>query len=185
MDLILLMKTLSQHLRLQGGNRTAKSYVDFGATKEVIKFLPEGSVISTTPTYGVTPKDAGNDWIILRYADVLLMHVEAVMAGSASTTNSTAIDSYMEVRVRAGFDPIVDRPATLSKDALLLERRVELAFENHRFFDLLRFGVADEVLTTHASAMGYSEYNTRTLLLPIPAREINLSNELMEQNPGY
>jgi hypothetical protein len=177
---------------LSGGNRTAESYAAFGddanlpipENAEVIKFLPDGSDISdpNLPTYGGAPANAGNDWIILRYSDVLLMHAEAIMAGG-DTSDGSAINSYMEVRVRAGFDPITDRPAVLTKDALLLERRVELAFENHRFFDLLRFGVAHEVLGAHAAAMGYTSYNIRRLLLPIPAREINLSDGLLTQNP--
>jgi hypothetical protein len=110
------------------------------------------------------------------------MHVEAIMAGG-NTSDASAIDSYMEVRVRAGFDAIADRPSVLTTDALLLERRVELAFENHRFFDLLRFGVAHEVLGAHAAEMGYTSYNIRRLLLPIPAREINLSDGILTQNP--
>ena len=67
---------------------------------------------------------------------------------------------------------------------LLVERRVELAFENQRWFDLLRFGVANDVLSAHAVEMGYV-YSARDLLLPIPAREINLSDGLLTQNPGY
>ena len=101
------------------------------------------------------------------------------MAGN-DTTNNTAIDSYMEVRSRAGF---TDRPSVLTQSELLHERRVELAFENHRFFDLLRFGVAHDVLGAHAEDMGYTSYNIRRLLLPMPAREVNLSEGLMTQNP--
>ena len=169
-----------------GGNRTAASYWNTSSWNEVTKFLPEGSDITTNPpTYGPSPRDAGNDWIVLRYADVLLMHAEAILAGGTETTNGAAIDSYMKVRVRAGFDAMTDRPSILTKDALLAERRVELAFENHRFYDLLRFGVADAVLSAHATEMGYSSYNSRKLLLPIPAREINLSGGLLGQNPGY
>ncbi len=169
-----------------GGNRTAVSYVTFGTSNEVAKFLPVGSNVTTLPpTYGPYARDAGNDWIVLRYADVLLMHAEAILAGSPSTTDGAAIDSYMEVRKRAGFDPVTDRPSTLTKDALLVERRVELAFENHRFFDLVRFGVADAVLSAHAAAMGYGSYDARKLLLPIPSREINLSAGRLTQNPGY
>ncbi|NOR26894.1 MAG: RagB/SusD family nutrient uptake outer membrane protein [Lutibacter sp.] len=175
-----------------GGNRTGVSYAAFGddahlpipENAEVIKFLPDGSDISDTnlPTYGGSPSLAGNDWIILRYSDVLLMHAEATMAGG-DTSDSNAINSYMEVRVRAGFDAIADRPSVLTVDALLLERRVELAFENHRFFDLLRLGIAHDVLGAHATAMGYTSYNMRRLLLPIPAREINLSDGILTQNP--
>ena len=169
-----------------GGNRIETSYWNTGVWTEVAKFLPEGSDITVSPpTYGPSPRDAGNDVIVLRYADVLLMHAESILAGTPSTTDGGAIDSYMAVKVRAGFDAVNDRPSALSKDDLLDERRVELAFENQRFYDLLRFGVADPVLSAHAADMGYSSYNIRQLLLPIPAREINLSGGLLTQNPGY
>ena len=169
-----------------GGNRTDVSFVTFPSFTEVAKYLPEGSDVSVfPPTYGGSPGDAGNDVIILRYADVLLMHAEAILAGGGQTSESAAINSYMEVRERAGFDPNADRPASLTKDALLVERRVELAFENQRFFDLLRFQVADAVLSAHASENGFTDYDARKLLLPIPSREINLSRGLLTQNPGY
>ncbi len=169
-----------------GGIRGDESFITLAGTfNEVIKYLPDGSDVSIfPPTYGTNPRDAGNDYIAIRYADVLLMHAEAILAGTASTTNSAAIDSYMEVRVRAGFDALTDRPSILTKDALLVERRVELAFENQRWFDLLRFGVAEAVLSDHADEMGYV-FSPRALLLPIPAREINLSGGLLTQNPGY
>ncbi|MFI1743575.1 RagB/SusD family nutrient uptake outer membrane protein [Thalassobellus sediminis] len=184
---------LAEDFIAYGGNRTAVSYIALGddaslpvpESAEVAKFLPDGYDISDTnlPTYGEQPGNAGNDWIILRYSDVLLMHAESIMEGGEATTNSSAIDSYMEVRERAGFDPVTDRPTVLTKDALLLERRIELAFENHRFFDLVRFGVAHEVLGNHANEMGYTSYNIRRLLLPIPSREINLSDGILTQNP--
>ncbi|SHK76412.1 SusD family protein [Maribacter aquivivus] len=165
-----------------GGNRTAESYITFGTSNEVIKFLPEGSDITTTPpSYGASARDAGNDYIALRYADVLLMHVEAIMAGGASTTSSAAIASFQAVRDRAGLTATV---STITKEDLLVERRVELAFENQRWFDLLRFGVAEAVLSAHSAEMGYV-FDARKLLLPIPAREINISGGLLTQNPGY
>jgi len=183
---------LVQDFLTHGGNRADASFKAFGddadlpvpEDAEVIKFLPEGSDISDTnnPSYGGSPANAGNDWVVLRYADVLLMHAEAIMAGG-DTSSQAAIDSYMAVRSRAGFDPVSDRPSVLTQDDLLIERRVELAFENHRFFDLIRFGKAHDVLSTHATAKGYTSYNQRRLLLPIPEREINLSDGLLTQNP--
>ncbi|PCJ96067.1 MAG: RagB/SusD family nutrient uptake outer membrane protein [Flavobacteriaceae bacterium] len=167
---------------LYGGNRTAESYVTFGTSNEVIKFLPEGSDITTSPpSYGGSARDAGNDYIALRYADVLLMHVEAIMAGGASTNSAAALSSFQAVRDRAGLTAAV---SSITKDDLLVERRVELAFENQRWFDLLRFGVADAVLSAHATEMGYV-FDARKLLLPIPSREINISGGLLSQNPGY
>ena len=62
---------------------------------------------------------------------------------------------------------------------------MELAFENQRYFDLIRFGVFDEVLSAHSDEMGYL-YDTRNArYLPIPQRERNLSDGLLGQNPGY
>jgi starch-binding outer membrane protein, SusD/RagB family len=178
-----------------GGNRTVVSYASFGdplnPSVEVAKFLPEGTDITTdpaAPTYGAFPKDAGNDWIVLRYADVLLMHVEAIMAGTGNANTTPALNSFNAVRNRAGLAN--DEDGVISQAELLLERRVELAFENQRFFDLLRFGVADTVLQNHSNADDddditvYPSYNARKLLLPIPGREINLSKGLLTQNPN-
>ncbi len=167
-----------------GGNRAKYSYRQDALQPifdQVVKFLPNGddnlgiSAISNDPTL------AGNDWIVLRYADVLLMHVEAIMAGGSNTTDPAAIASFKAVRDRAGItDPIFE----ITKQALLDERRVELAFENHRLFDLIRFGSAIDVLTTFSSENGYG-FSGTDLLLPIPEREIGLSNGLLTQNPGY
>ncbi len=164
-----------------GGNRTAVSYVTVSGSNEVAKFFPDGNDSTAEPAYGVNARDAGNDYIALRYADVLLMHVEAVMAGGNSVSSAGAISSFQAVRDRAGLTAAV---STISQDDLLLERRVELAFENQRWFDLLRFGVAESVLGAHATEMQYV-FDARKLLLPIPGREINISGGLLTQNPGY
>ena len=173
-----------------GGNRTAVSITSIVGEQaleddenEVIKFLPEGSDISVSPpSYGGNARDAGNDYIALRYADILLLHVEATMAGGPATVDPDAVASFQMVRDRAGLTAPV---ATVTKEDLLTERRVELAFENQRYFDLIRFGVFDEVLSAHSTEMGYL-YDTRNArLLPIPQRERNLSGGLLTQNPGY
>jgi len=182
----ILMDNLVADFNARGGNRNETSFIVLPRFTEIAKFLPEGTDLSISPPfYGTAPQQAGNDFIVLRYADVLLMHAEAVLAGGGQTSSSDAIDSFMEVKVRAGYDAVADRPSSLSSSALLAERRVELAFENQRFFDLLRFGVADQVLSAHSADNGYTDYNARKLLLPIPAREINLSDGIMTQNPGY
>lgn len=169
---------LIDDLNAYGGNRTAVSLTNVQGSIEVAKFLPDGN--DWTNEYGGNARNAGNDWIILRYADVLLMHVEAIMGGTSSTSNPAALGSFQAVRNRAGITTPVN---SISQDDLLLERRVEFAFENQRFYDLLRFGVADQVLSAYAAEMGYTDYSARKLLLPIPAREINLSGGLLTQNP--
>lgn len=123
----------------------------------------------------------GNDWIIIRYADVLLMHAEAILAGNPSTTDASALSSVNAVRTRAGLGNLT----TLTKDLLLTERRIELCFENQRLYDLIRFGVAETVMAAFSfrPEPGF-EFKPTALLLPIPRREINLFPEL-KQNPGY
>ncbi|MBQ4821010.1 RagB/SusD family nutrient uptake outer membrane protein [Aquimarina sp. MMG016] len=161
-----------------GGNRTAFSYrqdPEQPTQYQVAKYFPNGDPDSSNRT------QAGNDWIVLRYADVLLMHVEAIMAGGNSTSVQAALDSFQLVRNRAGLTDIV---TSISKEELLDERRVELAFENHRLFDLIRFNMAQDVLSAFSAANGHG-YSSTDLLLPIPQREIGLSNGALRQNPGY
>ena len=113
------------------------------------------------------------------------MHVEAVLGGgplTTSTNDAGALSSFQRVRDRAGLPTVV---TAVTKEELLRERRVELAFENQRFFDLVRFGVLDAVLTAHSTEMGYVYDPRKALLLPIPQRERNLSGGLLTQNPGY
>ena len=127
----------------------------------------------------------GNDWIVLRLADVYLMHAEAIMAGSDATNDLDAIGSYNAIRNRVGLSTLpLDGSATLTRDMLLHERRIELGFENHRLYDLIRFGVAEQILSAHAASEGNS-FAATDLLLPIPQSEINVSQGLLEQNPGY
>jgi len=174
-----------QALTNNGGNRTEVSIrqdVEELAQTQVTKYLPNGEV---GELYGgsdyVQPQLAGNDWIVLRYADVLLMHVEAILAGGQETTVSAALNSFQQVRNRAGLtDPVT----SITKDELLLERRVEFAFENQRLYDLIRFGKAQEILSAFAAQNG-TNFSANDLLLPIPSGEIGLSGGLLNQNPGY
>lgn len=129
-----------------------------------------------TTKYGVTNAaavdDAPNNWVVFRYADVLLMLAEALGEGNE------AYGLINQVRTRAGLGSIdANTPGSFS-EKLLQERRVELAFENHRWADLLRFGVAESVM----SAQGKST-NGR-LLFAIPQRELDL-NSNFSQNSGY
>ena len=168
-----------------GGDRTLYSYrIDpfQPSQNQVVKYLPNGESGGIDgKTFESDATLAGNDWIVLRYADVLLMHVEAILAGGDETADANAVASFQAVRDRAGLTDIV---TSVTKQELLDERRVELAFENQRFFDLVRFGVAQDVLSAFSTANGYSFAST-DLLLPIPQREVNLSNGVMTQNPGY
>ncbi|MGB5364503.1 MAG: RagB/SusD family nutrient uptake outer membrane protein [Aureibaculum sp.] len=120
----------------------------------------------------------GNDWEtnknvrILRYAEVLLMNAEAALevGGDAATPLNM-------VRNRAGLPnaPIID------KMAVWKERRVEMAFEHDRYFDLVRQGRAGDVLRAH----GKNFVDGKHELFPIPQPQIDLSDGNLTQNPGY
>jgi hypothetical protein len=116
--------------------------------------------------------DAPNNWVVLRYADVLLMLAEAVGEGAEGY-------GYInQVRARAGLADIDGNTPGTYAEKLLHERRVELAFENHRWADLLRFGVAESVMAAQGKPVN------NKLLFAIPQREIDL-NSNFEQNTGY
>lgn len=119
----------------------------------------------------VDDKDRPKNIKILRYADVLLMNAEAAIhvGGDANTP-------LTEVRVRAGLSAV---PATI--DAIWKERRVELALEHDRFWDLVRQGRAASVLI----ASGKHFVAGKDELLPVPNSQIQLSRGKLSQNPGY
>lgn len=126
------------------------------------------------------PNGGSNDRVI-RYADVLLLHAEAAYYNG---DESTAKASLNTVRARArGNNPDILPDVTSSGPALLdaiyHERRVELALEGHRFFDLVRSGRAQDAL----GPLGYQEGTHN--LFPIPASQIQATNGALTQNPGY
>ncbi len=139
----------------------------------------------------------GNDWILIRYADVALMLAEVHMYLG---NDATAIQYLDMVRERANmplYSVVKDDPAYSSKFptlklAILHERRVELAFEHHRWFDLLRFFNINELVTyMHAKNQAdygkasISNFGTKDLYYPIPFDEYKLDPVRMYQNPGY
>jgi hypothetical protein len=109
---------------------------------------------------------------VLRYADVLLM-----LAESLGETNE-AYGFINQVRTRAGLSPIDQNTPGTFTDKLLHERRVELAFENHRWPDLLRMNKATTVLAAQGKNVNGK------LLFAIPQRELDL-NSNFTQNSGY
>lgn len=117
--------------------------------------------------------DADNNWIVMRYAEVLLLLAEAL--GESDEAYSLIND----VRARAGLDPIGAGDPGSFDDKLLRERRLELAFENHRWFDLMRFGRTDMVAAAEASVEVVNP------LFPIPQREIDTSPDVLSQNDPY
>ena len=151
------------------------------------------------------------DWPELRFADVILMLAEIKAdANSPYKDEAGALSLIEEVRTRAEVPAITQDDVTTKfggsvKEAVLNERRLELAFENQRFFDMVRQGeqyatdillnfyktepaynqlVYPNVHTLLTQVIGGDKVDAWRLLLPIPNDEI-LRNNSIEQNPGY
>ena len=120
---------------------------------------------------------------IIRYPDVLLMAAEAA---NEKGIPGEAIDYLEQVRAHArGTDSSILPKVTSTdqstlREAIRHERRVELALEPDRFYDLVRWGIAKEVL--QAAGKNYQDKNA---LLPLPQEEIDKSNGVLVQNPNY
>ncbi|MFZ0596349.1 MAG: RagB/SusD family nutrient uptake outer membrane protein, partial [Flavobacterium sp.] len=121
----------------------------------------------------------------LRYGEVLLMKAEAL---NELGQTSAAIPLLNEIRHRAGLG---DTPATSQatvRTAIWKERRVELAFEFDRFFDLVRTGQAKAAFAADKNEFfpnGRTFTEGKNELFPIPATFIIQANGMSEQNPGY
>ena len=146
--------------------------------------------------------DNGNNWIELRLADIYLLYAEALVRTNGD--KSVALLYVNQIRQRARNtpgDPNVQKPADLLKDyqladfstdqsfllAIEKERRLELAFENHRWFDLVRSGRAKDVMQAEQTADGYSPsvWNDDMLIYPIPMTVMQSNPGKIIQNKGY
>ncbi|HSU49669.1 MAG TPA: RagB/SusD family nutrient uptake outer membrane protein, partial [Segetibacter sp.] len=141
-----------------------------------------------------------DNWPVIRYADALLMLAEAINEASGPTAD--AFNYLNQVRKRAGLSALAGLDKVAFRTAVLQERRVELAFENHRWFDLKRTKTPTE-LVAFMNAHGAREkanptvgrggvafnaqdyiYTENEVLLPIPAPQL-LINAQLTQNTGY
>lgn len=124
---------------------------------------------------------------LLRYADVVLMYAEAANEVGGNTTSVLSALNSVRARARTGapggtLPDITSTDQTVLRTAISRERRSELAMENDRFFDIVRWGIAQDVL----QAVGKTNFsNSRDVFLPIPQPQIDLSAGVLTQNPGY
>lgn len=121
---------------------------------------------------------------LIRYPDVLLMASEAANE-LGNTTDALAYLEQVRGHARGNNTTILPQVTTTDqtelRKAIQHERRVELALEPDRFYDLVRWGIAKEVL--HAA--GKTNYQDKHKYLPIPQTEIDRSNGVLKQNPNY
>lgn len=178
-----------------GGNRT-QTRTGYYLRKFMGKF-------ETSTSYS----NQGHHVILLRYAEILLNHAEALNESSGAV--AAIIDNLVLVRKRAGILPgannLYGLSQTLTKDQLRAiiqnERRIEFAFEEHRTWDLRRWKLAEVELnkpirgvqiTKNGTALSYTYFNvvnaafdaSKMYWYPIPQAEI-LANNKMVQNPGW
>lgn len=148
---------------------------------EFIPLIPTSNDVATfTKKYMVrllANCDGPANWKVLRYADVLLMYAEAL---NENGKTNEALDYLNQVRDRAGLEGYLDLTQDDAREKIYLERRLELSFEGHRWFDLVRTGRALSVMQPY----GMEPHMT---IFPIPLNQIQLINDpvIFPQNPGY
>ena len=170
----------------QGWNSSLTSY-------NLKKFLVE-----SIPPAGSTVKPT-NPWIFFRYAEILLNYAEAKFELG---DEATAREYLNKVRSRPSVNmPAVNDSGEKLKKRIQNERRIELAFEEHRFFDVRRWKIAS--FTESKSILGMNiqksgsvktyalvkitdrVFKDANYLVPIPRAEVDKSQGALPQNPGY
>ena len=135
-------------------------------------------------TYDATyTTQVGNDFPHLRYADVVLMYAEALAESGAGLDK--ALEWLNKTRTRAGLDELTTDDVTSLEEfrqELADERGREFALEGHRWFDLVRLGLAVD----YFRKLGYT-LDAHNLIFPIPQNQIEIVNDesILWQNPGF
>jgi hypothetical protein len=134
--------------------------------------------------YRIFTNNSPQNYILIRLADIMLLQAEALnengdQDGAASLVN--------QIRNRVNLPPVQATNQDAMRLAIEKERRLELAFEGHRWYDLKRTGRAITVINNaigpQGTVFGYS-LNQNKLLWPIPQAELDKNTKLV-QNPGY
>lgn len=137
-------------------------------------------------TKSPTFKTVGNDQILLRYADVLLMYAEALNEIQYDASEGSLALKYLNaVRQRAGISNLTAKQLPSQekfRKGILVERQREFPYEGQRWFDLVRMGFAKSVMAENGV-----EIKDYQLLFPIPQQEIEKVGDksILWQNPGY
>ncbi|MDA3930682.1 MAG: RagB/SusD family nutrient uptake outer membrane protein [Prolixibacteraceae bacterium] len=165
----------------------AKEYTGYYNKKYTPLCTAEGNSLAVSLGAGSNQTGQNQDYIVVRYADVLLM--------AAELGSSNALSYVNQVRERAHVSPV----ASVNKDLIFNERKLELAFEGLRYWDLLRY---DHTLAYAAEKLSYNGillngdnevakvingdklFETKGLF-QIPNNQITLSDGVLTQNPGW
>ncbi|KPE51110.1 RagB/SusD family nutrient uptake outer membrane protein [Chryseobacterium indologenes] len=176
-------------------NDLVKAFNDAGDTQRLnssVKFSPVSwsDKYWTSNNYPFMYKmrktDGTQNFYILRYADILLLQAEAAVRSGDYTGAAGFIN---QVRSRAGLSPVAISSETDGIQKVLQERKLELAFEGQRWFDLKRTGTAVAILSQQKDGNGVilpyaANVNQNRLLWPIPQGQRD-NNQNLTQNSGY
>ena len=135
-----------------------------------------------TKTQSPDYNTSNQNWVVTRYADVLLMKAEALNEMGQTTLAEAPL---YEVRCRAGLTKRSDIEGLSQmqmREKIIHERRMELAFEGHRWFDMIRY--KDNYALEFLHSIGKTAASSKHLLLPIPTQERE-ANPKLTQNPGW
>lgn len=135
-------------------------------------------VSHTMETYNGDNENTNKNLRLFRFGEILLIKAEVE---NELNDTSAAIGPLNQIRNRAGLASIYAISKDDLRNAIYKERRVEMAFEHDRTFDLRRTGRAAAVL----QALGKPYISPKHDLFPIPQHQIQLSGNRLEQNPGY
>lgn len=137
------------------------------------------------------PNNTDDNWPVYRYAEVLLFLAECL---NEQGKPGEALPYLNQVRgPRTGLSAITETDQQLLRTIIARERRVELAFENKRWLDLVRTQNATEVMTAFGTAIKQKDPNVPArgyqltaskLLFPIPLTEVQ-RNPAIAPTPGY
>lgn len=142
------------------------------------------------PTETVRDWSGNNNVILIRYAEILLTYAEA--KNELSGPDATIYDALDKIRERVDM-PLIDRTVYNTKESLRSlirnERRVELALEGHRYFDIRRWDIGKNVMKTIVNLENETvetrAWYDKLMKLPVPQSQIDLAPGLKPNNPGY
>ena len=179
----------------EGGNANKVSNGDRTKTGYGLKKFIDEKYVTAADVY----QGADNDWIFMRYAEILLIYAEA--QNEAVGPDGTVLEAINKVRKRAGQPDLTAMGKTQMRDKIINERRVELAFEEHRFYDVRRWKLGStyfnqpvrkvKIIKNNDGSFVYTDevlenrqFKEHYNLLPIPQIELERNGKLV-QNKDY
>ncbi len=179
----------------EGGNANKATNGDRTKTGYGLKKFIDEKYVTADDVY----QGANNDWIYMRYAEILLIYAEA--QNEAAGVDGTVLAAINKVRQRAGQPELLMMGQVEMREKIRNERRVELAFEEHRFYDVRRWKLGltyfnkpvrkvkiikngDGSFTYTEEVLENRQYKEYYNLLPIPQMELERNKKLI-QNEDY